>query len=75
MQEPDEQNKYGHDEENDCMTFATVDSARLIRDGGIDAKAALDAVIFEAIAGLSPQEQQFIKRAFGEAMGGESLTT
>lgn len=52
------------------MTFPTVDSARLIRDGGIDAMAALDAVIFEAIAGLSPQEQQIIKRAFGEAMGG-----
>lgn len=70
MQEFDEQNRYGHDEENDFMTFPTVDSARLIRDGGIDAMAALDAVIFEAIAGLSPQEQQIIKRAFGEAMGG-----
>ena len=52
------------------MTFATIDSARLIRDGGIDAMAALDDVIFEAIAGLSPKEQQIIRRAFGEAMGG-----
>lgn len=52
------------------MIFPTVDSARLIRDGEIDAMAALDAVIFEAIADLSPQDQQNIKRALGAAMGG-----
>ena len=52
------------------MTFPTLDSARLIRDGGIDAMAALDDVIFEATAGLSPQEQRIIRRAFGEAMEG-----
>jgi hypothetical protein len=52
------------------MTFPTLECARFLRDGGIDAMAALDAVIFDAIAGLSPQEQQRIKRAFGDAMGG-----
>ncbi|GAB2880149.1 hypothetical protein GCM10027277_56720 [Pseudoduganella ginsengisoli] len=51
------------------MTFSTLDSARLIRDGGIDALSALDMAVREAIVGLPPEEQTKVKRAFGEAMG------
>src|SRR4051812_24978249 len=52
------------------MTFSTLDCARLARDGGIDAMAALDAAVREAIMGLSEEDQTKVKRAFGEAMGG-----
>ena len=50
------------------MTPPTIHSARLVRDGGIDAMAALDAALGEAIIGLAPQDQQNLKRAFGDVM-------
>jgi len=40
-----------------------------VRDGGIDAMAALNDALAKAIVGLAPQEQANIKRAFGRAMG------
>jgi len=52
------------------MSFPTLDCARVIRDAGIDAMSALDSAVREAIAGLPPEEQTKVKRAFGEAMGG-----
>ena len=51
------------------MTPSTIDSARHIRDGGIDAMAALDYALSQAMVGVSPQEQQVLKRAFGKVMG------
>ena len=56
------------------MTPPTIDSARHIRDGGIDAMAALNDALREAIGGLSPQDQQQIKNAFGQVMGEITLT-
>ncbi len=50
------------------MTFPTFESARQARDGGIDAMAALDSVIFASISELSTDQQRIIKRAFGNAM-------
>ena len=51
------------------MTPSTIDSARHIRDGGIDAIAALDHALREAMVGVSQQEQQALKTAFGKVMG------
>ena len=51
------------------MTPSTIDSARHIRDGGIDAMAALDHALSQAMVGVSSQEQQVLKRAFGKVMG------
>ena len=51
------------------MTPSSIDSARHIRDGGIDAMAALDHALSQAMVGVSPQEQQVLRRAFGRAMG------
>jgi hypothetical protein len=56
------------------MTPPTIGSARHIRDGGIDAMAALNEALREAIVGLSPQDQQHIKHAFGQVMGEITLT-
>lgn len=51
------------------MTPPTVGCARLVRDGGIDAMAALNEALREALVGLAPQDQQALKRTFGEVMG------
>lgn len=51
------------------MTLPTIDCARLVRDGGIDAMAALNEALREAVVGLSQQDQQNLKRAFGQVMG------
>lgn len=51
------------------MTPPTIGSARHVRDGGIDAMAALNEALREAIVGLSHQDQQHIKHAFGQVMG------
>ena len=56
------------------MTPPTIDSARHIRDGGIDAMAALNEALRESIVGLSPQHQQRIKHAFGQVMGEITMT-
>jgi hypothetical protein len=51
------------------MTFPTIECARHVRDGGIDAMAALDHALAEAIVGLSPHDQLALKCAFGKVMG------
>jgi len=56
------------------MTPPTIGSARHVRDGGIDAMAALNDALRQAIAGLTPPQQLELKRAFGQVMG-EIATT
>ena len=51
------------------MTLPTLNCARLVRDGGIDAMAALNEALGEAIVGLAPEDQERLKRAFGRVMG------
>lgn len=51
------------------MTLPTLNCARLVRDGGIDAMAALNEALSEAIAGLATQDQERLKRTFGRVMG------
>jgi hypothetical protein len=51
------------------MTPPTINCARTIRDGGIDAMAALNAALSEAISGLPQPDQESLKLAFGRAMG------
>jgi len=55
------------------MTPRTLNSALHIRDGGIDAMAALNSALSEALVGLNHQDQQDLKRAFGTVMGEISL--
>jgi hypothetical protein len=43
-------------------------AARAMRDAGIDAMAALDGAVAEAIVGLTPEEAREVKLAFGYAM-------
>ena len=50
------------------MKLSNIDSARMMRDAGIDAMAALDSAIRDTIDGLPANEQKAIKHAFGEAM-------
>jgi len=54
---------------NPSMTPPTAECARIIRDGGIDAVAALDAALAEAIVGLAPEQQAALRQAFAHAMG------
>lgn len=49
------------------ISFPTLESARQARNGGIDAMAALDSVIYDAISGLPPEQQKIVKYAFGDA--------
>jgi hypothetical protein len=45
-----------------------INFARMMRDAGIDAMAALDSGIRDAIDGLPANEQKAIKHAYGNAM-------
>ena len=47
----------------------TLDSARALRDGGIDALAALDDMVRETLHHLPQALHADIKRAAGRAMG------
>jgi hypothetical protein len=51
------------------MKPPTINCARIVRDGGIDAMAALNAALSEAISGLPQPDQDSLKLAFGRAMG------
>lgn len=51
------------------MTPPTLSCARLVRDGGIDAMAALNEALREAVVGLAPQDQEVLKIAFGRVLG------
>ena len=50
------------------MKLPNIDCARIVRDGGIDAMAALNAALSDAIAGLSALDQERLKLTFGRAM-------
>lgn len=50
------------------MTPPTISCARALRDGGIDAVAALNDALGAALVDLSPEKQKELKREFGEAM-------
>jgi ubiquinone biosynthesis protein UbiJ len=51
------------------MTPPSRTCARAIRDGGIDAMAALDSALSAALDGLSPDQARELKRMFGHLMG------
>jgi hypothetical protein len=51
------------------MTPPTINCARAVRDGGIDAMAALNAAVSEALAHVAKEHEQELKRAFGRLMG------
>lgn len=50
------------------MIPPTLSCARALRDGGIDAVAALNDALIAALVDLSPERESELKRAFGEAM-------
>ena len=50
------------------MIPPTLDCARALRDGGIDAVAALNDALTIALVDLSPEEQKYLKREFAAAM-------
>jgi hypothetical protein len=52
-----------------------IDAARAIRDGGIDAVAALDSALGEALAGTPAKYHEELKLAFGRAMADILETT
>ena len=51
------------------LTLPTVECARTVRDGGIDAMAGLNEALREAIDGLTAEQADEIKLAFGHVMG------
>lgn len=51
------------------MKLPTIDCARAVRDGGIDAMAALNEALRKAIVGVTPDQADELKQAFGRAMG------
>lgn len=51
------------------MIPLSISVARAMRDGGIDAMAALDAALNIALVGLSPEESVGLKNTFGKVMG------
>lgn len=50
------------------MTLPNIDCARIVRDGGIDAMAALNAALIDAIAGLPVLDQERLKLNFSRVM-------
>lgn len=51
------------------MTLPTLNCARAIRDGGIDAVAALNAALEDALVDAPTDSHRAIKHAIGRAMG------
>jgi hypothetical protein len=50
------------------MKPPNLNCALAIRDGGIDAMAALNEALREALVDLAPDQEQELKRAFGRVM-------
>jgi hypothetical protein len=46
-----------------------IESARAMRDGGIDAMAALDSALRTALDGISQEHSAELKDTFGKVMG------
>lgn len=51
------------------MNMQTIEIARIMRDGGIDAMAALDSALKLALVGIPQERAVELKRATGDAMG------
>lgn len=51
------------------MKTQTIEIARIMRDGGIDAMAALNSALELAVVGLSQERTVELARATGDAMG------
>jgi hypothetical protein len=51
------------------MKLSNINRARIVRDGAIDAMAALNAALTEAIDGLEGADRHDMKMAFGRVMG------
>lgn len=51
------------------LPLPTIECARAVRDGGIDAMAALNEALREAIDGLPAAQADELKHAFGRIMG------
>lgn len=51
------------------MVPKSIDSARAMRDGGIDAMAALDSALCIALVGVSEEDSVELVRTFGKVMG------
>ena len=49
----------------------TREAAQAIRDGAIDASAALDAALTNALEHLPTADHEPLKRAVGQVMGGD----
>jgi DNA-binding transcriptional LysR family regulator len=50
------------------MRLPDVECARIVRDGGIEALDALNAIVTDAASQLSPAEQRQLRRAVATAM-------
>jgi hypothetical protein len=55
------------------MNTQTIESARLMRDGGIAAMSALNLALNEALVGVPLENARALKLAVGDAMGEISL--
>lgn len=53
---------------------ANINCARHVRDGGIDALAALDYALSQVLIDLSPDQERELKLAFGRVMAEITLT-
>jgi hypothetical protein len=51
------------------MVPPTLVSAQFVRNGGIDAMAALNDALSKAVVGLSTEDQEKLTRTFGRLMG------
>lgn len=51
------------------MVPQNIESARAMRDGGIDAMAALDSALRTALDGISQENSTELKDVFGKVMG------
>jgi hypothetical protein len=51
------------------LKMQTIEIARIMRDGGIDAMAALNSALEMALVGIAQERAAELKRATGDAMG------
>lgn len=51
------------------MPTLSIASARAMRDGGIDAMAALNTALINALVGIPEEESAELKLTFGKVMG------
>ena len=51
------------------LPLPTINCARAVRDGGIDAMAALNEALRKALVDVPPEQEHEFKLAFGRIMG------